>query len=295
MNLASSTLKKLGLQDVSLKVATTTMTGKILDNDSPGILILIIPLACSVVILYKLWPFILALAILIVAWKIWQNYQWQKWCKQVNPYFNILIKENRGYLTPVDLSLKANLTARSAKVFLERKAEEYGIPPKTIPDKGRVYYFPTASALGSIFDDSEPLSAAELEADLALNPPKSERLASKEANKTSTIGIAQLAKKQQSQVVNETLPSGTSTSSTMVVEEEDDDVEEEFTLPHDADIPENALIQAELAKRLDLNSSTVGRRKSDPDFPEWSQSKDPEGKAWAYVPETKLFVPLEEA
>jgi hypothetical protein len=273
---------------VSLKVATTTMTGKVLDNDSAGILILIIPLAFAVVILYKLWPFILLLAILIVAWKIWQNYQWQKWCRQVNPYFNLLIKENRGYLTPVDLSLKANLTAKSAKVFLDRKAEEYGVPPKTIQDKGRVYYFPTASALGSILDDSEPLSEAELEADLILNPTNSYSLASKEANKTTSIGIAQLAKKQQARVTNET-PASTST----IVVEEDEDHEEEYSLPPGIDIPENALIQAELAKRLDLNSSTVGRRKSDPDFPEWSQSKDPEGRAWAYVPETKLFVPVE--
>lgn len=280
---------------MSLKVATTTMTGKVLDNDSAGILILIIPLAFAVVILYKLWPFLLALAILIVAWKIWQNYQWQKWCAQVNPYFNLLIKENRGYLTPVDLSLKANLTARAAKVFLDRKAEEYGVPPKTIKDKGKMYYFPTASALGSIFDDSEPLSEAELEADLALNPTNSYQLASKEANKTGTIGIAQLAKKQQAQAVNETATSNTSTSSTMVFEEEEEEVEAEFSLPPNADIPENALIQAELAKRLDLNSSTVGRRKSDPDFSEWSQSKDPEGRAWEYVPETKLFVPLEES
>jgi hypothetical protein len=283
----------LGLQDVSLKVATTTMTGKVLDNDSAGILILIIPLAFAVVILYKLWPVILLLAILIVAWKIWQNYQWQKWCRQVNPYFNLLIKENRGYLTPVDLSLKANLTARSAKVFLDRKAEEYGVPPKTIQDKGKVYYFPTASALGSIFDDSEPLSEAELEADLILNPTNSYSLASKEANKTTAMGIAQLAKKQQAQTVNETPASTASASATMVVEEEHEELEEDDSLPPGIDIPENALIQAELAKRLDLNSSTVGRRKSDPDFPEWSQSKDPEGKAWAYVPETKLFIPVE--
>jgi hypothetical protein len=79
----------------------------------------------------------------------------------------------------------------------------------------------------------------------------------------------------------------------MVVEEEHEELEEDDSLPPGIDIPENALIQAELAKRLDLNSSTVGRRKSDPDFPEWSQSKDPEGKAWAYVPETKLFIPVE--
>jgi hypothetical protein len=54
------------------------------------------------------------------------------------------------------------------------------------------------------------------------------------------------------------------------------------------------LIQAELAKRLDVHSSTVGKRKSDDDFPEWSQSRDPEGIAWEYNPDTKEFVPLDK-
>jgi hypothetical protein len=65
------------------------------------------------------------------------------------------------------------------------------------------------------------------------------------------------------------------------------------------DLPEQeqntlkTLIQAELAKRLDVHSSTVGKRKSDSDFPEWSQSRDPEGIAWIYSPETKEFLPME--
>jgi hypothetical protein len=67
-----------------------------------------------------------------------------------------------------------------------------------------------------------------------------------------------------------------------------------------ADTPDNkqqdsqSLIQAELAKRLDVHSSTVGKRKSDPDFSEWSQSRDPEGIAWKYSPENKEFLPLEK-
>ena len=260
------------------------MTGKVLDTGSAGVLILIIPFAFGFVVLYQLWPFLLALAVLIVALKVWQNYQWQKWCGEINPYFNQLIKENRGYLTPVDLSVKANLTAKDAKAFLTRKSDEYGTLPKNIKDKGFVYYFPTASALGSIFDDSEP--------EPAIN---SYQLASKESNKLSVRGIAQLAKQEQNGS-NESsssvaqLTKEESTSSVATVEPE----EEETSL---SDIDENSsidvgqsLIQAELAKRLDLNTSTVGRRKSDPDFEEWSQSKDPEGIAWRYEDETKLFI-----
>lgn len=265
------------------------MTGKVLDNGSAGILILIIPFAFGFVVLYQLWPFLLAFAALIIAFKIWQNYQWQKWCGEINPYFNQLIKENRGYLTPVDLSVKANLTAKDAKTFLSRKSEEYGTSPQNMKDKGFVFYFPTASALGSIFDDSEPEPAVN-----------SYQLSGKESNKISVRGIAQLAKQEQNesnevsanssgvaQLTKEETASSVATIEPEVESSGLSDVDEDSSI----DVSQS-LIQAELAKRLDLNTSTVGRRKSDPDFEEWSQSKDPEGIAWRYEETTKLFVAI---
>lgn len=263
------------------------MTGKVLDNGSAGALVLILPLAFSFVILYMLWPFLLLIAATILAFKLWQNYQWQKWCEEINPDFNQLIKENRGYLTPVDLSVKANLTPRNAKIFLTRKSEEYGTKPKTVPDKGLVYYFPTASALGSIFDDSEPEAAVN-----------SYQLAAKDPHKLSVRGIAQLAKQEQSETEETTSDTESSSvalatkaesesTTTLEPESETDSITTKDSVSIDAG---QSLIQAELAKRLDLNTSTVGRRKSDPDFEEWSRSKDPEGIAWKYEPDTKLFV-----
>lgn len=263
------------------------MTGKVLDNGSAGALVLILPLAFGFVALYMLWPFLLIIAAVIVAFKLWQNYQWQKWCEEINPYFNQLIKENKGYLTPVDLSVKANLTARNAKIFLARKSDEYGTKPQTVPDKGLVYYFPTASALGSILDDSEPEAAVN-----------SYQLAAKDSSKLSVRGIAQLAKQEQGEIDDSTTDSESSSvalatkaesaPSTTIQESES---ETDTTIDRSASIDAGqSLIQAELAKRLDLNSSTVGRRKSDPDFAEWSQSKDPEGIAWRYESDTKLFV-----
>jgi hypothetical protein len=38
----------------------------------------------------------------------------------------------------------------------------------------------------------------------------------------------------------------------------------------------------------------VGRRKLSPDFPLWSASKDPEGMAWMFEPESNLFVSVQE-
>ena len=262
------------------------MTVKVLDNGSAGALVLLIPLAFGIVVLYMLWPFLLLIAAMVVAFKIWQDYRWRKWCEEINPYFNQLIKENRGHITPVDLSVKANLTANAAKVFLARKSDEYGTQPQKILDQGVVYYFPTASALGSILDDSEPEAAVN-----------SYQLAARDTTKLSVRGIAQLAKQEQE--TEETATDSESSSVALITKEESPQTA--TVNPESETISSNinssasidagqSLIQAELAKRLDLNSSTVGRRKSDPDFPLWSMSKDPEGIAWKYDPDSKLYV-----
>ncbi|MEL6928220.1 MAG: hypothetical protein AAFO95_06275 [Cyanobacteria bacterium J06600_6] len=261
------------------------MTVKVLDNGSAGALVLLIPLAFGFVVLYALWPFLLLIAAMVVAFKFWQDSRWRKWCEEINPYFNQLIKENRGHITPVDLSVKANLTANAAKVFLARKSDEYGTQPQKVLDRGVVYYFPTASALGSILDDSEPEAAVN-----------SYQLAARDSSKLSVRGIAQLAKQEQDAEGPAT--DSESSSVALITKEESPQT---TTVNPESEISSNisdrdsidagqSLIQAELAKRLDLNSSTVGRRKSDPDFPIWSMSKDPEGIAWKYNPDTKLYV-----
>jgi hypothetical protein len=245
------------------------MTGKVLDNNATGFLVLIIPLAFGMVLLYQAWPFLLLLFGLSVIWRIWDNYQWQRWCYQVNPCFNQLIKDNRGCLTPMDLSLKANMSGRSARRFLERKAEEYGAQRK-LQEGSPIYYFITSSALGSIFDDSEPRSGDEEDEESEISPSKT---ASKLLNPAGNA-IAQLAELKEARQQSHNPPPQSSANS--------------------QEAPEGlALIQSELAKRLDINASTVGRRKSEPDFPQWSQSKDPDGIAWKYDPETKLFVPAQ--
>ncbi|MDJ0692435.1 MAG: hypothetical protein QNJ41_28590 [Xenococcaceae cyanobacterium MO_188.B32] len=273
------------------------MTGKVLDNSATGILVLIIPIAFAIIVVYKLWPFLLLLAILIIAWRIWQNYQWQQWSMQVNPYFKDLIRENRGCLTPVDLSFKANLPARSARIFLERKAEEYGAQKKIVKDRGEVFYFLTAGALNTIFEDSEPPSTEEpisiQEEEAEYSPIKAPEFvdslaAAKKQNKLSVKGIAQLAKQEQKSA---TVAKEVKADSSVPL---DKTSETKVTTKTKTEMnPLSALIQADLAKRLDLNSSTVGRRKSKPDFPEWSQSKDPEGVAWKYLADKELFVPAD--
>ncbi|TVQ17197.1 MAG: hypothetical protein EA367_18205, partial [Leptolyngbya sp. DLM2.Bin15] len=47
--------------------------------------------------------------------------------------------------------------------------------------------------------------------------------------------------------------------------------------------PDGSLTVRELARRLDVNPSTINRRKNQNDFPAWSQFLDPVGIAWIYT------------
>ncbi|NET41276.1 hypothetical protein [Okeania sp. SIO2B3] len=52
------------------------------------------------------------------------------------------------------------------------------------------------------------------------------------------------------------------------------------------------LTQKELAIRLNVHASTISKRKSKPDFGEWSSQKDPESIAWKYFKEQAQFLPI---
>ncbi len=343
------------------------MTGRVIDRETAGFLILLIPLAVAAVVLLETWPWILALIGLTIVWQLWQNYQWLKWSEKVNPLFNQLIKENQGCLTVVDLSLRANLSGNSARRFLEKKAQEYGALKKGESKQATVYYFLTASALGSILDESEPtldldektsspnptpqlvesslVSVANLNAPVVeqlvsektpvasettptTNKPQAELEVSVSAQTTKPLTDASITESTPVSTaempvpevpVSEESPTSETTESTPVSTPEMPVPEvpvsgespasettestnlESLAIPEtesEEGISENSakitgLIQAELAKRLEITPSTLGRRKSDPDFPDWSQNRDPEGVAWKYIPETKLFVPIE--
>ena len=49
------------------------------------------------------------------------------------------------------------------------------------------------------------------------------------------------------------------------------------------------LTQGELAKRLNCDSGTLTKNRKKPSFEEWSRSKDPEGKAWKYLPDSQRY------
>ncbi|MBJ7900829.1 MAG: hypothetical protein GC158_13150 [Cyanobacteria bacterium RI_101] len=246
------------------------MTGNVLEPRPKGLLVLILPLAVVMVLVYKAWRLILLVTVLVGAYLMWDAYQWRQKCVQIDPAFNQLLQTNQGVVTQADL-ITANIAKGSAaRRYLRDKAEEYGAYQRQIQG-ATAYYFLTASTLGAIFDESEPeapaLSASPAPVvELPAPPPPSVEAPA------PTSSFAQLL-----ELKKEEPPEPPAPVSAPVAEPA-------------ATAPSQTLIQSELAKRLDTTSSTIARRKEGEDFPEWSQSKDPEGLAWRYDPESKLFM-----
>ncbi len=320
------------------------MNGNLLEDNTKGLLLLILPLAVAIIFVYQFWYIILGLFILIIIAQIWQNYQWKQWTFQVNPFFNELIIENQGCLTPLDLSVKANLTAKAAQNFLEKKAEEYGAQKKFYDDKGVIYYFLTANALQSIFEDSEPLSLAatlteeKAETDLKTvtnigdlfeedqiietdeNEEDEEYLEDEDLEEDQELGILSLASALD-EIEETTHHEMTIQEMAKLVEVTEDSplplelqednagensvkkIAELIELDQTENVTQTTtktinyqslrLKQNELAKRLDIHYNTIGKRKSDSDFPQWTQRRDPDNIAWEYLPKIKLFAPIE--
>ena len=224
------------------------MTEQAIDNkNESGFLIILLPIAILIIFLFATWPIILFLLLLSVGLNIWQRYQWEKWSKQVDPLFYNLIQLNQGAITPLDLAIKANFSAVTAKRYLDTKAQEFGAQCRNYDRQDAVYYFITASIIGNILDESEPvpqLVEVEETANIAPVTPVVSALSPKEVEEHSPVES----------------PLG--------------------------------LIQSELAKRLDVHSSTIYKRRDDSDFSTWTQTRDPEGVAWIYSSDTRLFSPL---
>lgn len=251
------------------------MTGKVIDNGATGFLILIIPLAMTAVIVATAWPILLALLLLFIIWQVWQQWQWQRFINQVNPAFNELIQENNGCITPLDLATKANLKGNQAHQFLDYKAKQFNAKKQELANQSQVYYFLTASAVEDFFAEPESLDAIE-----------------QEQAETTTIS------NQPGAIASASASVATSQPETVTT------VKENATATLSADHSGEAtgqqsnynvsLIQAELARRLQVHSSTVGKRKLDPDFSDWTRQRDPENIPWQYWDETKLFYPVEQ-
>lgn len=240
------------------------MSEKPIEDNGKAFLVILLPLSFLIIFLVATWRILLALIVLVIAFKLWQEYQWQQWTARVNPIFHQLVRENQGRLTPMDLAIRGNFPGTTAKKYLDTKATEFGANLLHSEDGSQSYYFITASILGNILDSSEPVkeltaqSVSKTARSLLAPPPPT-----LQEEKLETESLPQLTHEEAKRSLQKQLVFG-------------------------------SLIQSELAKRLNVYSSTVYKRRNDPEFPEWSRNKDPDGIAWSYVEKTKEFFPVEK-
>ncbi|WP_017655465.1 hypothetical protein [Fortiea contorta] len=240
------------------------MSEKLIESSGKGFLVLLLPISFLIIFLVSTWKVLIALTLVIIGVNLVQWYRWQHWCNKVNPTFHQMIREAQGKITPIDLAMKGNFSGTKAKRYLDSKANEFGASIRNAQEGGEVYYFITSSILGNILDSSEPEKTVSA-------PPI--------AKTASTLLAPPQPLFQQEEMEAESLPPTT---------------HEEVKIPLEKQLVFGSLIQSELAKRLNVYSSTVYKRRNDPDFAEWSRSRDPDGIAWSFSRKNKEFFPLEK-
>jgi hypothetical protein len=297
-------------------------------KSATGFLLVLIPAALTISALFVAWPVILGVTLLVAGGNVWQSYEWSKTAQSIDPIFQQLIVQNRGEISPLDLSLKANVSGKVSNRYLAIRADEFGTGSRQHPDRGQIYYFISIGTLGSIFDDSEqeeqelelPAIAPATNPVAVFQPAVATPLASivREPVLTETIPLTPVAVPIVTAIVEPLAPlatppppepsSGLSNLSRLFDEEVAPTVrsveiepnpqpEPELTakpivespIASAPDTPVVTIIQSELAKRLDVHSSTIYKRRSEPDFTDWTRNRDPDGLAWGYAEAAKEY------
>ena len=80
--------------------------------------------------------------------------------------------------------------------------------------------------------------------------------------------------------------------SNSVISEPPNTIESTQVVTDSLGVPTELLTAKALAHRLNVSPTTISKRKSKPDFPEWARSKDPEGILWTYSKTSHHFVAL---
>ena len=247
-----------------------SMSEKTIENYGKSFLVLILPISFVIVFLVNTWKVLLLILGLLMVFNLWHQYRCEKWCNQFNPLFYDLIRENQGKITPMDLAIKGNFSGQVAKRYLDGKAQEFGASVLGSENEEQSYYFINASILGDILDSSELL----------------EKLPAQPVTKIARSFLAPPPVILQEE---EAQPKFESESESLPVP-----THEEVKKPLEEQLVFGSLIQSELAKRLNVYSSTVYKRRNDPDFADWCRSRDPDGIAWSYSRKSKEFFPIEE-
>ena len=287
-------------------------------KNATGFLLILIPAALAMSALFVAWPLILGMTILIAGGNVWQGYEWSKTARSIDPVFQQLIIQNRGEITPLDLSLNAKVSGAVSNRYLAAKASEFGTGSRQHPDGGQIYYFVSISTLGRIFDDSDeapmptimPATSPVVAFSPAFIPAQSQVEVLQPqldplANAASipvvapipplepTLAATQLESPPAPLAVESPLSQNLDEQATPSIDLASSEADEPPTVAAPSSVPTESklvtIIQSELAKRLDVHASTVYKRRSEPNFTDWTRNRDPEGLAWGYLEATKEY------
>ncbi len=259
------------------------MSEKVISQkNAPYFLLILVPAALALSTIFVAWRQILAGMGIFIGISIYQLKKWGETVRSIDPFFQRLIVQNRGEISPIDLTIAANISGAQATKYLAEKAQEFGTGSREYADRGQVYYFISVSTLGSIFDDSEdveirPKIVTSQTPIAALEPaPVSPTIIDLEMPIT-LVSAPEYPVVENSNFELDSLPNLL------------DDIPTPIVNPFPTDRSVVKIIQSELAKRLDVHSSTIYKRRSEPDFIDWTRNRDPQGLAWAYAEDTKEY------
>ncbi|MGD1716530.1 hypothetical protein [Dapis sp. BLCC M172] len=183
----------------------------------------------------------------------------------LNALFYKLIQENQGHITALDLAINSQLSGKVVQEFLDERAKEFGAELEITEQGGLLYYFPTAVSLVA----GQAKEEFKLSTDKILgynNRLGSEEIIEKVSNPWNSPQYSQVNCSLKFEHKNNKLDGKNQAVSTF-------------------------LTQKELATRLNVHASTISKRKTKPDFSQWSSQKDPESISWKYLKEQGRFLP----
>ena len=193
-----------------------------------------------------------------------------------------LMQENHGRVSVLDLATKAQLPLSMAKPFLEQTAREFDTEFE-VTEQGDIWYcFQTARSSLESSPNTIPVKRELPQKSVKSNLPQKQS----ESNLQGSNSIAAQSESNQNSARS---PLSQPQNSSKVETYNSRSVRSELSKDLSESNSFQPLIQAELARRLQVSPSTVSNRKVKPDFSDWSKSKDPEGIAWNYSKETQKF------
>jgi hypothetical protein len=229
-------------------------------KDDSGYVAFGIAIALGFLVMKDTIPLLLLLAGGIAAWRIWKRYhkKQQDQLTHLDQVFYRLIRQNDGWITPLDLAMNAKLPAENVREYLDKRATEFSAQFEVTEQGGILYYFSTAKSWLLSSEDEQIDCLQKHEENSTLPPSQPPEPPQSESAKKNEVALFPVP------------PSPTK-------------------LP--LEIP-NSLNQLELAKRLNVHPSTLSKWKTKPQFIDWIRQKDPDKMTWKYSEKTKRFYPV---